>query len=366
MSTTVKRTPLYSLHRALGARMTEFGGFEMPLSYTGIIEEHRAVRSAAGIFDLSHMGEFELRGNAAMAVLEQTLTNSAQRLTDSQAQYTLMCAGDGGTLDDLILYRFEPGRYMLCVNAANIGSDREWLLEQSRARAELVDMSDDIGLIAIQGPKALSILSKASQLPLGQTRRFHALKGDVAGYSCVVARTGYTGEDGFEIFVAAQHATAVFEALLDSGARDGLKPCGLGARDTLRMEAGLPLYGHELDRNISPLEAGLALFVKFGRAFTGEAALAMQRDEGPKRQPVGIQTDDGKSIARQGYKLIRDGDQVGVVTSGTFAPSFNRPLAIGLINGGANLKPGDRVTVEIRNRPIAASIVPLPFYRRKS
>ena len=364
MATTVKRTPLYSLHRTLGARMTEFGGFEMPLSYSGIIEEHRTVRSTAGIFDLSHMGEFELHGIAALAILEHTLTNSADRLVDGQAQYTLMCAEDGGTHDDLILYRLEPDRYMLCVNAANIAPDREWLLRQSRPGAELIDMSDDIALIAIQGPRATSILSKVSQLPLSQIRRFHAQSGDVAGFPCLVARTGYTGEDGFELFVAAQHASPVFEALLNFAAEDGLRPCGLGARDTLRMEAGLPLYGHELDRNISPLEAGLTPFVKFGRGFIGETALTAQRNSGPKRQLVGIQTDDGKSIARQGYKLIQDDHQVGVVTSGTFAPSFSRPLAIGLVEAAANLQPGDQLTVEIRNRTAPATIVQLPFYRK--
>jgi len=366
MATTVKRTPLYSLHRRLGARMTEFGGFEMPLSYRGIIEEHRAVRSAAGIFDLSHMGEFELHGSSALAVLEHTLTNSANRLDDGQAQYTLMCAEDGGTLDDLILYRLEPDRYMLCVNAANIEPDREWLLRQCCPGAELVDVSEDIGLIAVQGPEAVQILSQVSRVPLGAIRRFHAQHADVAGYSCLVARTGYTGEDGFEIFIAAQYAAALFEALLNSGTQNGLMPCGLGARDTLRMEAGLALYGHELNRDLSPLEAGLAPFVKFGRGFIGETALTAQRNEGPRRQLVGIQTDDGKSIARQGYKLIQDWNEIGVVTSGTFAPSFNRPLAIGLVSSAANLKPGDPLTLEIRKRMVLATIVSLPFYRRKS
>ena len=366
MTITVKRTPLYSFHRGLGARMTEFGGFEMPLSYSGIIEEHRAVRSAAGIFDLSHMGEFELRGVAALTVLEHALTNSANRLADGGAQYTLMCADDGGTLDDLILYRFEPDRYMLCVNAANIGSDREWLQLHSGPSAELIDMSDELGLIAIQGPRATAILSRMTRLSLDQIHGFHVQSGDVAGVVCRLARTGYTGEDGFEIFVGAHHATTVFEALLNSGAEDGLRPCGLGARDTLRMEAGLPLYGHELDSRISPLESGLAPFVKFGRGFIGEPALAAQRDAGPKRQLIGIQTNDGKSIARQGYKLIRDGHAVGVVTSGTFAPSFSRPLAMGLVDAAANIEVGYQLGVEIRKRTIPATIVPLPFYRRKA
>jgi aminomethyltransferase len=364
MASSVKHTPLYSLHRALGARMIQFGGFEMPLSYSGIIDEHRAVRSAAGIFDLSHMGEFELRGSGAVTVLERTLTNSAGRLADGQAQYTLMCTADGGTLDDLILYRFEPDRYMLCVNAANIGADREWLLTQKQPGAEFADMSDDIGLIAIQGPMASRILSRISKVPVGQIRRFHTQSGGVADVSCLVARTGYTGEDGFEIFVAAQYASMVFEALLNSGAKDGVKPCGLGARDTLRMEAGLPLYGHELDRTISPLEAGLTPFVKFGRGFIGEAALAAQRDQGLKRRLVGIQTDDGKSVPRQGYKLVQNHDQIGVVTSGTFAPTFSRPLAIGMADAAAAIEPGDQLSVEIRNRLVAAKIAPLPFYRR--
>jgi aminomethyltransferase len=360
----VKRTPLYSLHRRLGARMTEFGGFEMPLSYSGIIEEHRAARSAAGIFDLSHMGELELRGSSALDVLEHVLTNSANRLTDGHAQYTLLCADDGGTLDDLILYRLEVDRYMLCVNAANTTLDREWLLGRCGPGTELVDTSEDVGLMAIQGPSSAAILSKVSQLPLTALRRFRALSGEVAGYSCLVARTGYTGEDGFELFVASRNAASLFEALLNSGVNNGLRPCGLGARDTLRMEAGLALYGHELNRSISPLEAGLSQFVKFGRGFIGEAALTAQRDEGPKRRLIGIQTDDGKSVARQGYKLIHDGNEVGVVTSGTFAPSFDRPVAIGLVSSAANLKPGDRIAVEIRQRLVPATVVPLPFYRR--
>jgi aminomethyltransferase len=223
-----------------------------------------------------------------------------------------------------------------------------------------------MGLLAIQGPKAEAILSRVSKLALDGIRRFHATSGTVAGISCMVARTGYTGEDGFEIFVAAQYAEAVFEALLSAGAGDGLKPCGLGARDTLRMEAGLPLYGHELDRSISPLEAGLALFVKFGRGFIGESALAVQRDAGRKRHLVGIRTEDRRSIARQGYKLFRDGNEIGVVTSGTFAPSFDGPLAIGLVDAAADLRPGVQLMVEIRKRLVPAHVISLPFYQRQS
>jgi aminomethyltransferase len=365
----VKHTSLFGLHRKLGARMTQFGGFDMPLNYSGIIEEHLAVRSAAGIFDLSHMGEFDLCGPGALALLEHALTNSAARLADGQAQYTLMCTPDGGTIDDLIVYRLGAERYMLCVNASNIDADREWLVGLNRDGAELHDVSDETALVAIQGPEARAILASITELPLDSIARFRIASGTVAGIqNCIVARTGYTGEDGFEIFLDAAHAEHLFESLLDAGRDVGLKPCGLGARDTLRMEAGLPLYGHELDRTTSPLDAGLATFVRFGRSFVGEEALAAERASGLRKRLVGIRTEDGKSIARQGYKLYRDGGEVGVVTSGTFAPSFNRPLAMAYVMasaGEAVFAAGSALEVEIRNRKVAATVVQLPFYRRE-
>jgi aminomethyltransferase len=365
----VKRTPLYALHRKLGARMMEFGGFEMPLSYSGIIEEHLAVRSVAGIFDLSHMGEFELRGHGALAMIEHAFTNSAARLVDGQAQYTLMCTEDGGTIDDLIVYRLASERYLLCVNASNIAVDREWLLGLRPEGADFQDVSDETALIAVQGPKAEAILAGLTKIPLESIGRFRMVVGAVAGLTCNIARTGYTGEDGFELFAAASDGERLFEAIMNADADKGLKSCGLGARDTLRMEAGLPLYGHELDRATSPLEAVLPNFVKFGHGFVGEAALAAQRDGVKKRRLVGIRTDDGKSIARQGYKLYRDGEEVGVVTSGTFAPSFNRPLAMAYLNAvdktDAAAEPGARLEVAVRNRMVAATVVSLPFYRRE-
>jgi glycine cleavage system T protein (aminomethyltransferase) len=363
----VKRTPLASLHRKLGARMTEFGGYEMPLSYRGIIQEHLAVRHAAGLFDLSHMGEFHLEGPRALALLERALTNSASRLVDGQAQYTLMCADDGGAIDDLIVYRLAPERYMLCVNASNIEIDWDWLRELNRDGAALTNRSDETALIAIQGPHAVAILARISTptaLPLASIARFRAVSGEVAGIESLIARTGYTGEDGFEIFCPAAAGERLFEAALEAGAPDGMLPCGLGARDTLRMEAGLPLYGHELDRATSPLEAGLRPFVKFGHGFVGEAALAAQRDGGTSRRLAGIRTDDGKGIARQSYKIYRAESAVGVITSGTYAPSFERPLAMGYLATSANLRDGDRVEVAIRNRMVAATVMPLPFYRR--
>jgi aminomethyltransferase len=362
-----KRTVLFDLHQKLGARMTVFGGFEMPVSYGGIIEEHLAVRNSAGVFDLSHMGEFEISGPHALDTLERAFTNSAARLKQGQAQYTIMCTEDGGTIDDLIVYRLGPERYMLCVNASNIDADREWIVELNSGRAKFEDVSDATALIAVQGPVAVAILATLAEFPIADVARFGVAEGTVAGITCLAARTGYTGEDGFELFVDNAGARQLFEAILDVGAAANAKPVGLGARDTLRLEAGLPLYGHELDRNSSPLEAGLGVFVKLGRPFIGEKALAAQRDHGLKKTLVGLQTDDGRMVARQGYRVLRNGEEAGVVTSGTFAPSIQRPIAMAYLNvEGAKNPPavGESLEVEIRERKARATIVRRPFYRR--
>jgi len=363
----LKRTALFELHRRLGARMTAFGGFEMPVSYAGIIDEHLAVRSRTGIFDLGHMGEFELTGPAALRVLERAMTNSAARLEPGRAQYTLMCTSDGGTIDDLIVYRLDDARFMLCVNASNIAADREWLLGLGADGAGFRDLSEETGLVAVQGPRAQTILQGLSRAPLAEMRRFAVIEAEVGGARCVVARTGYTGEDGFELFTAAVAAETLFNAILEAGAPAGIMPCGLGARDTLRMEAGLALYGHELDRTTSPLEAGLEMFVKLGRDFIGATALAAQQREGLKRRLVGIRTEDGRSIARQGYKLFSGEREVGVMTSGTFAPSFNQPLGIAYlataVGAPGSAAPGS-IDVEIRHRRVPAAVTGLPFYRR--
>jgi aminomethyltransferase len=343
--------------------MTEFAGFEMPVSYSRIIEEHRAVRAAAGLFDLSHMGEFELRGPHALELLELALTNSAARLAEGQAQYTMLCLESGGVIDDLIVYRLGAEHYMLCVNAANIEPDRDRLMELNGGRADFRNVSAETALVAIQGPAAVAILQTVAQVPLASVKRFHTLTAAVTGVRCLIARTGYTGEDGFELFTDAANAAALFEALLEAGGDRGLLPCGLGARDTLRMEAGLPLYGHELDRETTPLEAGLGSFVKFGRKFAGCDALMAERDGGLRKHLVGIRTCDGRSIPRQGYSLMRNGEQAGVVTSGSFAPSFDRPLAMGYVTG-KDITDGAALEVVIRGRNVGAEVVALPFYRR--
>lgn len=346
--------------------MTEFAGFEMPVSYAGIIKEHLAVRSAAGLFDLSHMGEFEIRGPNALPFLERALTNSAARLREGQAQYSLLCIPSGGIIDDLIVYRLGAERYMLCVNASNTAADHEWLVDLNGGRADFADVSEATALLGVQGPKAAEILQPLTKLVLEGLARFAAVPAAITGIECMVARTGYTGEDGFEVFVAPERAVSLFEAIMQAGTGEGLQPCGLGARDTLRMEAGFPLYGHELDRETSPLEAGLATYVKFGRDFIGAEALSRELAQGSKKHLVGLRTDDGKSIARQGYKLFRDDDEIGIVTSGTFAPSFNRPLAMGYLRRGtdpAEVLP-QAIAVEIRGHKVPTTVVPLPFYRR--
>jgi aminomethyltransferase len=313
------------------------------------------------------MGEFEISGPHALATLERAFTNSAARLKPGQAQYTMMCAEDGGTIDDLIVYRLGSERYMLCVNASNIDTDRDWIVELNGGRAHFEDVSDATALIAVQGPRAVAILATLADFPIGNVARFGVVSGQVAGVTCIAARTGYTGEDGFELFVDNAGARRLFEAILAAGAGADARPVGLGARDTLRLEAGLALYGHELDRNSSPLEAGLAAFVKLGRPFIGGTALAAQQEQGLKKTLIGLQTDDGRMVARQGYLVFRNGDEAGVVTSGTFAPSIRRPIAMAYVAlQGGKIPPaaGESLEVEIRGRKSRATIVPRPFYRR--
>jgi aminomethyltransferase len=344
--------------------MTQFAGFEMPVQYSGIIEEHMAVRSAAGVFDLSHMGEFEISGPRAMELLERALTNSAARLKDGQAQYTILCAQDGGTIDDLIVYRLGAERFMLCVNASNIEVDREWILSLNKHGADFRDVSDETALVAIQGPKAVTALAAISGFAIDQVPRFGVASGEVGGIRCIAARTGYTGEDGFELFVANGDADRLFTTVLATDTQVTIKPCGLGARDTLRLEAGLPLYGHELDLSTSPLEAGLATYIKFGRDFIGEKPLAAQRAAGLKKRLIGLETDDARTIARQGYKIFATDTERGAVTSGTFAPALSRPIAMAYVSGSEQPAVGTKLEVEVRGRKVPATVVAKPFYKR--
>jgi aminomethyltransferase len=358
-----KRTPLYDTHRALAARMVEFGGWEMPVQYSGILAEHHAVRTQAGLFDLSHMGEIEIAGPRALEVCQELLVTDVARVQLWQAQYSVLCYPDGGCVDDVIIYRVEIDRYLLCVNAANIEKDWNWITEHDQGRAQLSNCSDDYALIALQGPSSAEILQPLVSHDLSLIRRYWAAPGEVAGCRALIARTGYTGEDGFELFVAASDSLSVWSACVESGQQFGLVPVGLGARDTLRLEAGMLLYGNDLDAETSPLEAGLARLVRFDKEqFIGREALLRQHTEGLGKQLVGLKM-EAAGIPRHGYTLWADADHVGVVTSGTQSPTLGVGIGLGYVPP-VYATVGVMLEVEIRNRRAPARVVKLPFYRK--
>jgi aminomethyltransferase len=362
----LQRTPLYEAHVRLGARMVPFGGFEMPVQYpAGILAEHRAVRTAAGVFDVSHMGEFHFRGPGAEALLQQLLTHDVASLADGQVLYAAMCYEDGGTVDDCTLYRLAADHFMLVVNAANIAKDLAWVTEQARrlgaADVAIEDRSAETGLLALQGPRAQELLQPLTPVDLAAIGYFRFHSGvAVAGVDCLVARTGYTGEDGFELYCAAAATPTLWEALLARGA----VPCGLGARDTLRLEAALNLYGHELSPEINPLEARMGPFVKLDKGpFIGrEALLRVRAAGGPARRLCGLELDD-RNIPRAGMAVLHGGEVVGTVTSGTLSPTLQRPIALALVRAEL-AKVGTVLQVDIRGRAAEARCVKLPFYRR--
>jgi aminomethyltransferase len=365
-ASSLKRTPLFELHRELGARLVEFGGWEMPVQYGSILEEHRAVREHAGLFDVSHMGEFRVEGAGALEFLQSMVPNNVARLAEHQALYTQICRPDGGTLDDLLIYRLGEQRFMVVVNAGTTPKDWAWFTEHAAGREDvaLTDDSGEIGLMALQGPLASSILQPLTETPLDSIAYYHARPGAVAGTSCLISRTGYTGEDGFELYCAAKDAPTLWRALLAAGRPLGLLPAGLGARDTLRLEAGYCLYDHELTEEITPLEAGLSWTVKLAKGgdFIGRAALAEEKAQGLRRTLVGIELRE-RGVPRAGYPVLRDGRQIGTITSGTMSPTLERPIAMGYVPP-AEAAPGGEIAIEVRSRPIPAIIVPLPFYQR--
>jgi aminomethyltransferase len=363
----LRRTPLDATHRALGARMVPFAGWEMPLQYAGIIAEHRAVRGAAGIFDLSHMGELWVGGPEAGAALGRALVTEPARLAVGRAHYSLVCAEDGGILDDVIVYRVEEDRFLVVPNAANAATVADALRERlSGARASLEDASAGTALVAVQGPAAVGIVARVAGGDLAELRRYAATRSTVGDVPALVARTGYTGEDGFELFVDAGHAVAVWDRLVEAGAPDGLVPCGLGARDTLRLEAGMPLYGNELDRDTTPFEAGLGWVVRMDRdtPFVGRAALEVALRQGPRRTLVGLRL-EGPGIARHGHAVHAPGgqDAIGEVTSGTLAPTLGHAIAMARVAPDM-ASPGTMLAVAVRAARVPARVVELPFYRR--
>src|SRR5579872_859265 len=364
MDETLKRTPLYQAHVRAGARMVPFGGWEMPVQYVGIIEEHRAVRTRAGLFDVCHMGEVDVVGPGAIPFVQGLVTNDLAKLAVSQAMYTPMCTPEGGVIDDLLVYRMSETDLMLVVNAANTAEDLGWIRDHARADVRVTDRSAEIALLAFQGPRAPEILQRLTAVPLGEIK-YYWFRPDVqvAGRPVILSRTGYTGEDGFELYTAAEDATHLWDAILDAGSRDGVMPAGLGARDTLRLEAGLLLHGNDMDKTISPLEAGLAWTVKLQKGeFVGASALRRQKAAGLVRRLAGFIL-EGRAIARHGFPIQLDGAAVGHVTSGSFGPTVEKSIGQGFVPP-AHATPGQALAVEIRGRAVPGTVTKLPFYSR--
>ncbi|GIW43860.1 MAG: aminomethyltransferase [Candidatus Binatia bacterium] len=357
------RSPLHERHVALGARFVPFAGWEMPLQYRTITEEHLAVRQAAGLFDVSHMGEIELSGPGALATIQKVATNDAERLHSLQAQYSLLCLPSGGVIDDLLVYRLGPEYFLLCVNATNTSKDLQWLGEQASSQSAVVDRSREYALLALQGPRATEILAVVAGSKVVAIPRYGCVQLTLHGISALCSRSGYTGEDGWEIFCPWEFAGGIWDLLLEAGKPYGLLPAGLGARDTLRIEAGLPLYGHELDTNTTPVEAGLGWAVRCEKPdFVARAVLCEQKAKGVARKLVAILlTEPG--IPRQGYPIVKNGEAVGVVTSGCKSPVLGAGIGLGYV-ANAEAKVGNRVHVQIRHRLVPATIVERPFVRR--
>jgi aminomethyltransferase len=357
-----RKTPLYDRHRALSGKMAPYAGHLLPVEYAGIIKEHMAVRTACGLFDVSHMGEISYKGKDALANIQKIVTNDCAGMKIGQVRYSPMCNERGGVVDDLLVYRKGEDAYLLVVNAANREKDVNWMRTHLFGDCALEDLSGGIAQLALQGPRALKVFEKLSARENIPGRAYRFIDGaDVAGISCLVSRTGYTGEDGLELYCAAEDAAKLWDALLAAGADEGLIPCGLGARDTLRLEAGMPLYGHEMSEEITPLEAGLSMFVKPDKGdFIGKAALI---GRAPERMRAGLRI-LGRGIARENCPIYADGRMIGATTSGTHLPYLGHAAAMALVETGA-VRAGARVEVEIRGRRVEAEVVPLPFYRRK-
>lgn len=367
MNETMKQTPLNAVHRALGARMVPFGGWDMPVQYAGVIEEHLAVRERAGLFDVSHMGEIEVRGTDALALVQRLTTNDAAKLADGQVQYSALCYPDGGVVDDVTLYRSSASHFLFCVNASNVDKDFSWMqqvhAESGLPGANLVNRSAEFAQLALQGPQAAAILQRLASIDLSTIGYYRFREGDVAGVPTLISRTGYTGEDGFELYIPASSATGLWSCLLEAGRPEGLVPIGLGARDTLRLEKGYALYGHELSAQISPLEAGLGWIVKLDKGdFLGREALLSQQSAGIPRRLVGLLMEE-RGIPREGYPVFAGDAQVGHVTSGTMSPSLKTGIALALVEAGRAV-PGNELLVGIRERKLRAKIVKPPFVKR--
>lgn len=357
------KTPLYDAHVKAGGKIVPFAGFLLPVQYeTGVIKEHMAVREKAGLFDVSHMGEVLCQGPDALANLQKLLTNNFDNMVDGQARYSLMCNEKGGCVDDLIVYKRGDNDYFIVVNAANQDKDFQWMLDHQFGDAKFTNVSKDYSQIALQGPKAMEILRKLTTEDNIPKKYYHAVfNAEVAGMPCIVSKTGYTGEDGVELYLENQYAEKMWDKLLEAGKEEGLIPCGLGARDTLRMEAAMPLYGHEMNDEITPLETGLNFAVKMDKPdFIGKAAIEAKGE--PKIKRVGLKV-TGRGVIREAEDVLVDGKVVGHTTSGTHCPFLGYPVAMALVDPKYS-ELGQKLEVSVRGRSVEAEVVPLPFYKR--
>jgi aminomethyltransferase len=370
----LKRTPLYEVHRAAGAKMVDFGGWDMPVQYSGLVDEHHTVRKAVGVFDVSHMGEIEVRGPEAMKLVDFATTNAVAKLKDGQAHYSGLLYGHGGFVDDILVHKVSDTSYFLCVNASNQEKDFEHIVALHKARGfdcEVDFASERYAQIAIQGPKALGVAQKLTETNLGAIKYYWFQDGFFAGVPARMARTGYTGEDGFEIYTAPGDAVSVWNAIMEAGKNEGIKPAGLGARNTLRLESKMALYGHEIGASITPFEADLAWIVKLDKGdFNGREALQAQKAKGLTRKLVGFEM-RGRGIGRDGYEVLLDGQAAGWVTSGSPAPTLGRNIGLCYlpVTGAVTrpidrAKPGEKIEIVIRNQAVEAETVPTPFYKR--
>ncbi|MBI5643283.1 MAG: glycine cleavage system aminomethyltransferase GcvT [Deltaproteobacteria bacterium] len=360
----LKRTPLYNTHVSLGARIVDFAGWEMPVQYKGVIEEHNAVRSSCGLFDVSHMGEIEISGPKALDAVRLLMTNDIERVVDGQCQYTLLCYPDGGVVDDCIVYRYNRDRFLFCVNASNTDKVFDWMQKQVSGLALVENLSSELGQIAIQGPSAPDILRPIIDIDPDDVEHFHFVLAELNGHiEALVSRTGYTGEDGFEIYLPSDDTVEVWNSLMEAGKGFGIQPIGLGARDTLRLEMGYPLYGHELSEKLTPIEAGLGKYVKFGdREFLGQKPLKQQKEAGVSKALVGFRMKD-PGIPRADYEIFKDGKKTGWVTSGTSSPSLKTGIGMGYVEPELK-EPGTEIEIMIRNRAAKAEVIKPPFYKR--
>lgn len=361
----MKATPFLAQHEALGAKMMEFAGYNMPVSYKGINEEHQAVRTSVGVFDVSHMGEFRIHGPEAFDLVQRVTSNDISRLSPGKAQYNCMPNDKGGIVDDLIVYHMADEDYLLVVNASNIQKDWDWIAAHNDKGATMINLSDEIALLAVQGPKATQVLQQLTDVDLSSISFYHFAVGTLAGVeNVIISATGYTGSGGFELYIDKAHAAKVWDAVFEAGQPEGIQPIGLGARDTLRLEMGFCLYGNDIDDTTSPLEAGLGWITKFveGNDFINRPSLEAQKAEGVAKKLVGFTMID-RGIPRHGYTIENaDGEEIGRVTSGTQAPSLKQAIGLGYV-AKAHSQPDAEIYIVVRNKKLKAKVVKPPFYK---